>query len=381
MAKKIRLLVVDDEEIIRDFCSRALRTEGFHVDTATNGHQGVEMVRKGDYDIVLLDLKMSLMDGMEALEIIKRERPFVEVIIITGYATVENAIEAMKKGAYDFLLKPLRPDKIRLVVKKCVEKITLSKEVAELKKINERLRQIQAMKNKFIAITSHELRTPVTHIKSYLDFLTENGFSEEQKRDFLDIIHSSVEDLENIVMDMYNIAQIDSDVLRLDESPVNLNELIHRVVKEYKIDIARRRLTVKVKGCERLPIIVGDRFKLKRAIAELLQNAIKYTPDGGSIQIKAGEVEDYLTIAVTDTGIGIPKEELGNIFEKFYEVQDSNHHSTSKTGFMGGGMGIGLTLVKGVIEAHGGRVKAESEPGKGSTFTLYLPLTRVLKRN
>lgn len=372
----IKILVVDDEEIVRELCSKALTKSGYPVTTATNGQEAVDEVRKGNGDIVLLDLKMSLMDGLEALEIIKRESPHVEVIIITGFASVENAIEAMKKGAYDFLLKPLKPDQIRMVVERCAKKISLTQEVKELKKINEKLRELQIMKDKFVAITSHELRTPVTHIKSYLDLLKDDNFGDDEKKEFLEIISASTEDLENIVMDMHDIAQMESNTLRLKEEKVSLQKLIDQTIREFKAEVKQRKLSLRVDIDEQVSPVTGDRFKLKRAISELVQNSIKYTPDNGSIAIRCRENEELVAITIADTGIGIPENELSNIFEKFYEVQNTDYHHTSKTGFMGCGTGLGLTLARSIVEAHNGRIKVESTPGTGSRFTIYLSKNR-----
>jgi two-component system response regulator HydG len=164
---KKRILVVDDEEVIRSICFRSLEPKGFHVELAENGLHALEFMRAGTFDIVFTDFKMPLMDGIELLESLKRDYPFAEVIIMTAYATIESAINAMKIGAYDFILKPIKPDQIRLVAAKCLEKIALNEENKALRLANQQLSELQSMKDKFIAITSHELRTPVSHLKGY----------------------------------------------------------------------------------------------------------------------------------------------------------------------------------------------------------------------
>jgi len=336
--------------------------------------EALEKIRLDNYDIVLSDLKMELMDGMELLETIKRDFPHLEVIMMTGFATVENAIEALKIGAYDFLLKPIKLDQIRLVVKKCVDKIQMSEEVQRLREINERLRELQIMKDRFIAITSHELRTPVTHLKSYMGFLTEEGFSEEDRKMFIEIINASIEDLERIVTDMHQIIQIDQKSLPLVLESFDLNTLIEQVVKQMQIEIRERDLTLTTDLAATLPQLIADRQQIRRILIELITNAIRFTPDGGKIIVSSFLKEQFAVVTVTDTGIGIPEKELGRIFEKFYEVQDSDHHTSSRINFLGGGIGLGLWLAKGIIETHQGRLKIESKEGKGTKVSIFLPL-------
>ena len=370
---KANVLVVDDEKVILNFCQRGLTKVGYTVKTAINGADALKILDSEDVDIVLSDLKMDIMDGMELLRYIKRDYPHVEVIMMTGFASVENAIESMKLGAYDFLLKPLKIDQMRLVVKKCAEKISISKEVRELRAIKEKLEELQKIKDKFIAITSHELRTPVTHAKSYFDFLEQDYFSEEEKAEFRHIIKNALNDLERIVLDMFNIARVESSNLTPRFGAFNLNEMIQEVVIETKVDLQGRELSIIFRPSHGDLDIVADRFYLRRVLQELLNNAIRFTPDGGEIRISAEKEKDFFEMTVEDTGIGIPEKELGHIFEYFYEVQNTDYHSTSKRGFLGGGTGIGLPLIKGIVEAHNGYIKIESTEGKGTKVMVFLP--------
>ena len=372
-ASKAHVLVVDDENVILNFCQRGLTKVGYAVKTAINGADALKILDSEDVDIVLSDLKMDIMDGMELLRHIKRDYPHVEVIMMTGFASVENAIESMKLGAFDFLLKPLKIDQMRLVVKKCAEKISMSKEVRELRAIREKLEELQKIKDKFIAITSHELRTPVTHAKSYFSFLEDPSFSEEEKAEFRRVIKNALNDMERIVLDMFNIARVESNQLSPHLSAFNLNEIIQEVLLETKVDLQGRELKISFQPNEAISDIVADRFYLRRVLQELLANAIRFTADGGQIHVSAERENQFFKITVADTGIGIPESELGHIFEYFYEVQNTDYHSTSKRRFLGGGTGIGLPLIKGIVEAHKGYIKIESTEGKGTRVTVFLP--------
>jgi len=369
---KIKILVVDDAKIVLSFYQKGLSRVGYSVDIVENAIKAQEMISENQYDIVISDINMELMDGLELLEVIKRDYPHIEVIMMTGFATVENAIEAMKKGAYDFLLKPVKLDQVRMVVGNCADKIMMSKEVKQLRQINERLKEVQQLKDQFMAITSHELRTPVTHIKSYLEFLGDPDFSEEDRKSFFEIINKSVDDLERIVMEMFELSQVEKRELNLDIKSSCVDKIVDECLDQFSADLMKRDLYIehiKKGGNPEIPI---DSFRIKKVVMELLNNAIRFTDDGGKITISYDDQPNCFTFSIQDTGIGIPQDKLGKIFEKFYEVQDASYHSSSRIDFMGGSMGIGLPLAKGIIEAHGGRLKIESQENVGTTVVVYL---------
>ncbi len=373
--EQIKILVVDDAKVILSFYQKGLSRAGYDVDVVENAIKALEMIAVKDYDIVISDINMELMDGLELLDVIKRDHPHLEVIMMTGYATVENAIEALKKGAYDFLLKPVKLDQVRLVVGNCVDKIRMSQEVRHLREVNARLREIKEMKDRFIAITSHELRTPVTHIKSYLDFLDEPGFSEEDRKMFLSILKKSAADLERIVMHMFEITKIEGRALSSNKELTRLDSIVQDCLQQMTVDLMDRTLQIYHQKLPDLPEIMIDAFQIKKVVLEILNNAIRFTKDGGSITISYEVLGKILAFVIEDTGIGIPEKQLGMIFEKFYEVQDSSYHTSSRTNFMGGGIGIGLVLAKGIVETHGGRLKIDSKEGVGTKVTIYFKMT------
>lgn len=375
--KPASVLVVDDEKVVRHVCQLSLEKAGYEITIAEHGLQAIEMLhQRRDFDVILTDLKMPGLDGMSLLKTVKRDYAHIEVIIMTGFATIEGAIEAMRLGAYDFILKPLKSDQIRMVVNKCHEKIRLSQENAALREANARLRELQIMKEKFIAITSHELRTPVSHLKGYLSILTDHTFdtlTERDKEECLRVIHNAVGDLEQIVTNMFDTLHLEHDVDFLKKETINLNELVTDVVDEFQLSARERRLQISAQKFLKDHLVYADKVKVKGMIAELAQNALKYTPDGGRIEFSLGEEGSFHLVNVQDSGVGIAESELGKIFEKFYEVQNTDYHSTSKVSFMGGGLGLGLSLARAIAEAHGGGIRASSELNKGSLFQILLP--------
>ena len=166
-----KILVIEDEDQVRESYIDMFKFFGYEVDAAPNGREGLSKIVKQDFDIVVTDLYMPEMNGLEVLNYIKKSKPYTEVIVITGFATLDNAIQAMKVGAYDYFTKPVDVDHVRIVLSKCVQQQRAKRENEELKSLNERLKELNEMKDKFITITNHELRTPLTVLKGYLELI------------------------------------------------------------------------------------------------------------------------------------------------------------------------------------------------------------------
>ena len=259
----------------------------------------------------------------------------------------------------------------------------------DLQHSNDRLQYLDQVKTDFITIASHELRTPLTQVRGYadiLDALNDEGLlTKEEAAKYIAAVATAATQLENVINAMLDVSQIDVDAMALTMSEVDL-ELVLRTAIQPRVQAMReRKQTLTIHGVRDLPHINGDYQRLVQAIGNLISNAIKYTPDGGHVTIKADVLRDEadqvseVELVISDTGVGIDPRDLDLIFEKFYRAADPQLHSTGSTKFMGAGPGLGLSIVRGLIEAHGGRIWVESDgydPIRcpGSSFHIVLPI-------
>ncbi len=365
-----KILIVDDDGIIRGVTSRILETDGYRVDEASNITEAREKIVQNDYSLVLLDLRLPDGNGLASILMLKKLRPQLDVVVMTGYGTLDAVIEAMRAGAVDFLLKPCSAQQLRETTKKAIAKRELSQE-------NKILRALNEMKDKFLTLVSHELRTPLTIIYGYLSIMQRQGAAfDKDQRELLGIVLKSTRQLIDIVNNIQTITQAEAGEIKLHLQNVNPRKMLLDVLTEMQASMKDRTLSMRVEDGEPLPEIQADSIRLRQALMELVQNAIKNTPDGGEITLGANQKENHVLLWVRDTGIGIPVEEQSKIFEPFYEVADVEQHGSSSSRFQGGGIGLGLSLVKAVIEAHKGTVRFESEANKGTRFEISMPIER-----
>jgi signal transduction histidine kinase len=265
----------------------------------------------------------------------------------------------------------------------------LEEKVRELEAANAELQRIDKMKSDFIVLAGHELRTPLTSIYGYTQMLlyspeiTGDPDEEGSPRSMLTRICDAVQRLNQVFDEIRNVSLIDANRLELAWETVMIEPLVLRAVDNLQDVGPPRTLEFVYEGLGDLPMIEGDSQRIYHALWSIISNGIKYTPDGGMLAISGRHIESegMVHLSVRDTGVGIPTEELEHIFERFYVLEDTQLHHTSKTALKGGGLGLGLTVTRGIIEAHGGRVWAESEGYDeerlpGSSFHILLPVRR-----
>lgn len=409
MAKqKAAILYIEDDNASRLLVQRVLSSRGYDVYLASDGLEGIALAREKKPHLILMDINLPSMDGREITTRLRSLPHFSNTPIValtannspgsrelalaagcTGFLTKPIDVTSFPKQVKDFLqgrVEPLSADErsehLQLHAQNLVER--LENKIHELEAANQRLRELDKMKSDFIVLVSHELRTPLTLISGYAHLLGENfkkdePISHESIANIAEGLTQGIGRMREVINEIINVSRIASGTLDLALGPVRLSEIIKSLYGEVKEILDERQLKVHLGELDNLPIIEGDGLRIRIAIENILGNAIKYTPDGGSIFLVGRHLGDAIDLIIRDTGIGIPVEEQRHIFEQFYVLGSIEHHSTSKSAFQGGGLGLGLAIAKGIVEAHRGRIWVESDqrdPEKlpGSTFHILLPI-------
>ncbi|MCF8023927.1 MAG: response regulator [Desulfobacteraceae bacterium] len=474
-----RALVVDDEERIRDSCERMLEEDGFGVSCAKNGEEGLRIIEETHYDIVLLDLMMAGLSGFDVLARIKSLHPDSVVIVITGYATIEHSIEAMKKGAFDFLSKPFSPQDLRRVVRKAIEFIRTLQDIATEKSrmrvlvnlltdgvmttdnkknvalanpvflkmirctqtnvqgykveqvvdnpklldmidqavdqpadsfaeiaeeivvdgdkeseeailgakcipfrdrlgrklgtvtvLNDitALKKLDQVKSDFVSMVAHEIKGPLNSVLMLLDNVKSGlaGDMNDKQTEILERVSDRIHSLTSLSAELLDLAKIESGLINQEKEELDLCELAAAQTELYQDKAAANNISLDFAGERTRVPVMGNLTNLEEVIANLVSNAISYTPENGRIRVSACLEGDYAVLKVSDTGYGIPPEEQDRIFQRFCRVKNEQTRFIS-------GTGLGLAIVKSIVEAHEGLIQVDSKPGEGTVFRVYLP--------
>ena len=364
METKSKILVIDDEEIVLDSCEQILAKGGFEIRTAENGTLGLSRIEEYHPDLVFVDLKMPGISGFEVLETIHELDPTIVTIVITGFATIGSAVEAMQKGAFDFLPKPFTPDELRLITQRGLEKRKLVLETLALRKEKEMLRE------HFAAIVSHELKSPLAAVQQNLIAMSgelSDQLTEDQNRRF-ERIQTRIDDLMKLIHTWLRAISVDIESIKENFKPTSIPIVITKAVETAEPHAVRKDVSIRTSIEDELPCVFGDEGTLVEALVNIVGNAVKYSPLNSHIDITTSSNENEVSITIQDNGIGISKEDLPFIFEDFYTTK-SNHEVER-------GSGVGLALTRRILEAHDGTISVASELGRGSTFELCLPAVK-----
>jgi two-component system phosphate regulon sensor histidine kinase PhoR len=486
MEENYTVLVVDDEKVIRDGCTLSLKPEGYRVITAENGQQAMELLAKEPVHVVLCDLKMPVMGALDVLTEMGVKYPDIPVIIITGHGTVDDAVECMKKGAYDFITKPFRLDHLILCVRRALTKQRLERQARELELeraqnlyslaleqsrlhtivhcmadgllvtnrdlevvlVNAALyqllglgplsppapladfiqdealreaiqsllangdenrtitqefssgrmhlkalsaafrgldqqvlgtvtvfndvtsfKELDEMKNDFVRMVSHELRSPISAIRLQhaviLDGLA--GELTDKQRELITRAQAKLQGLLELINDMLDVAKMEAGFRHFEQVPLQLQEILGEIVEFMEAKATAQRVKLRLDAAPNLPAVLADHRGMEEVFTNLISNAINYSPSGGDVAVSVGLNGEFLEVRVSDQGVGIEPEEVPKIFEKFYRVKSPATRQII-------GTGLGLPIVKSVVEAHRGSIEVESQVGVGSTFRVLLPV-------
>jgi len=488
--EQVGVLIVDDEPRIRDGLRRVLEPMGYRLALAGRGREGLALLEQEDISIVLLDLQLPDINGMEVLRTICSRHPAIVVIIITGFGTVQTAAEAMRNGAYDLLPKPFEPEQLRIAINRAREKMFLEKEARRLQQDRLRtladlsleksrthtiidalpigvmvtnaqgeavlfnptflrymalppetkegaplgayvhddalrklilefsqgchigpddsptyefsvgedrflfargrpvlgkrgecvgavvtivditaMKVLDRLKREFVAKVSHELRSPLSTIHEQLAVVLSDLVGQVSPADehLLSRAKEKTQGLIALIGDLLDLSRIESGIVCETPKSVHLEELLENIISFLGTKAAAKKQTITLsRASELLPPIKADPLALESIFGNVITNAINYTPEHGHIELLLSRTATHARVAVRDTGFGIEERHLDKIFERFYRVKNERTRYIT-------GTGLGLPIVKGLLDSLGGQIQVDSTPDKGSTFTVLLP--------
>jgi signal transduction histidine kinase/uncharacterized protein (DUF302 family) len=387
------LLAIDDDPDNRAFLTKAVAKQGFEVVTAPNATQARRQLDDRRPAVIFLDVQMPEESGLSLLPQMLRDYPESVVVMMTAYGSEQVAAEALRGGADDYIAKPIDLHRLRELLERNLEKQRLRAErqrlVARLKdsnrylmrqhaalrradeeilQVNRQLEQSSRYKSEFLANMSHELRTPLNAIMGFSEILLDvtMNLTAGERTEFLRNIHSSGQHLLGLINDILDLAKIEAGKMDLHAEDMPVTEALQEVTAILDPMARQQGLQLKTVGASEAGIIKADRSKFKQVLYNLLSNAVKFTPAPGSITVTVKDSPEQLTVSVADTGIGMKPEDLPKLFREFEQIDGSYTRRYQ-------GTGLGLALCRRFVEMHGGRIWAESQFGKGSTFTFTIP--------
>jgi signal transduction histidine kinase len=368
----MRVLVVDDEPGIRQAVARVLASHraalpeepeetAFEVAQAATGEEALAACAAGAPDILLLDYKLPGISGLDVLERLGPAAADTIVVMITAYATIETAVTATRHGAYDFLAKPFTPAELRTTVSRAANHLALQRKARRLADEKRQARY------QLLSVLFHELKAPLAAIEGYLDVLREGLVAPGDGRyeDVLDRSRTRIEGMRRLIVDLLDLTRLESGQRRREPVALDAGEVLRRAVETAHPAASARGIAIDVDAPGPVPL-VADPGELEIVFNNLLSNAVKYNRDGGRVDVRLAREADHVVLVVADTGIGMTKHELGRLFGEFVRIRNDQTRDIP-------GSGLGLSIVRKIVDLAGGDVSVESEPGKGTAFTVRLP--------
>jgi two-component system sensor histidine kinase/response regulator len=364
------VLVVDDNEMNRDLLAGVLDRGQYRSVTAADGHAALRIINEQPIDLVLLDVNMPLMSGYEVCERLKADERTADipVIFISALDEVDNIVKGFDVGGGDYITKPF---KYREVLARVEGQLTMYWQKRQIEAMMEKERNhhhmLDEMRKQFIGSATHDLKNPIFIISGYMDMLERMPVIVESERaqNYLSAMRRGVSKMNNLVRDMLDLLQLEHGV-ELDKVDYVFTSFVRESVQDTPLRAQEKGVSFTVDVPDDKTLITIDPKRMNRVMDNLVSNAIKYTPEGGSVFVTASIEDDRFTIEVADNGLGIPEAMLSQLFMPFQRVETEEHMAQE-------GTGLGLSIVKAIVEQHDGQVTVQSVLGKGSTFRVDLP--------
>jgi len=359
------ILVVDDTPANLHLLTGMLKELGYKVRSVSDGKFALQTAKHDPPDLILLDVLMPGMNGYEVCEHLKIDEELAEipVIFISALNDTMDKVKAFQVGGVDYVTKPFQ---LREVQARVATHLELHRQKHLIQQSYEKLQQLEELRDNLVHMVVHDMRTPLTSMKGFLVMLdmVEGQTMSDEGREYVAIVTEATENLIELTSSVLDVSKMEAGEMTLDMSEFSLNGIIQEVMD--KLESLRRKRTFNIEVPNELVTVTGDVELITRVIQNLLGNALKFTPEEGSITVGYKSDQDCMRIYVRDTGPGIPQESIGRIFEKFGQVKTQQNQRQYSTG-------LGLTFCKLAVEAHGGTIGVDSEVGKGSTFWFTIP--------
>lgn len=367
------LLVVEDDLNSLQLMIDLLTAEGYTVHTQVNGLAAVDDALNLRPDLILLDVMLPGLNGFEICQRLKASpiAADIPVIFLSALTDVSEKIKAFRAGGADYVSKPFPPEEVLMRIKTHLSLYRQRKQIDSLRAQQVgSLEQITQLQNEVLRVVSHDLKVPLSVIKSSAQMLREDVLEqptpEPRLLEYARMIEQSVNKMTGLIVDLLDAIRLESTP-RFDREPIALGDYLRQTLDEHQHAAAAKGLTLTLQAPTPDITVNISPERMWQALQNLISNAVKYTPSGGTVTLSAAQQDSTLRICVQDTGLGIPAIDIPNLFEKFYRVQRPEHQAQS-------GTGLGLAIVKTVVEQHGGTIEVESVLEEGSTFTVILPL-------
>lgn len=352
-----KILVIDDEKRMADSLQELLSNCDYIVDVAYSGSEAIEKLKRDKFHVVITDIRMTDIDGFDVMGYISSHTPNTQMIVITAHASTESAIEALHLKAFDYITKPFDFESLRTTVEKAFVKI-----------------EADMLREEMISMITHDIKLPLTSIIGFSNLIydRDTGQVSPKFREYANSIYLNSQKLLLLLDNFLTSCNINAGRLTVSECDVNINFLLEDLLSIVELAIENRSIRLEKSVKEDLPLVIGDENLLFRAFGNVLNNALKYTPDEGIIKVRTGVVSPResplhapsLKIVVINSGPGISRSELSGIFERYKRSKNIKGIE---------GSGLGLYVLKNIIEAHNGTVTVESIPHSLTTFTIFLP--------
>jgi two-component system sensor histidine kinase/response regulator len=370
--ERLKVLIVDDEAPMGLAVERALKNYivrlpevdvevGFDTSAVTTGEEALSLIETAPPDILLLDHKLPGISGLDVLGRLAKRDYDLLTIMITAYASLENAIIATKRGAHEFLAKPFTPDELKASVYKTAKHLLLQRQARRLAQEKRRVRF------EFISVLAHELKAPLAAVEQYLNILEDSmpvQGGNDASRQMVTRSLVRIQGMRKLIMDLLDLTRIESGQKKREMTVLDVREIAKSAMDTLSLEAEKRGIAMELHASGPV-LMTADRWEIEVVLNNLISNAVKYNRDQGRVDVAIEEHPDRVIISVTDTGIGISEEDAGRLFNEFVRVKDRRTEHIL-------GSGLGLSIVKKIAMLYDGEVSVKSQPDAGSTFTVVL---------